>query len=72
MALSFCSRKARPSAASAPIDALLLYSEYLLLSCGGERLGITTFAPASIPLSRPSGASEANAVVDGMSALAVG
>ena len=59
---------ARPSAASAPREALLLYNAYFIRSSQGERLGITTLAPASIPRSRPSGARVAKAVVAGMSA----
>ena len=57
-----------PSADSAPREALLLYKVYFFRSSCGDRLGMTTFAPANIPRSRPSGVSVARAVVDGISA----
>ena len=57
-----------PSADSAPREALLLYKVYFFRSSCGDRLGMTTFAPANIPRYRPSGVSVARAVVDGISA----
>ena len=57
-----------PSADSAPREALLLYRLYFLRSSCGDKLGMTTLAPASIPCSRPSGVRVASAVVAGISA----
>ena len=65
---SRCSNRRSPSAASAPREALLSYKEYLLRCMTGERLGITTLAPANMPFSRPSGERVASAVVEGIKA----
>ena len=48
--------------ASAPKAALLSYKVYFSLCSLGERLGVTTLAPANIPFSRPSGDKVARAV----------
>ena len=53
------------SAASSPVQILLSYSSYFFLTLTGDRLGITTFAPASMPFSLPSGRMVPRAVVAG-------
>ena len=50
---------------SEPVESLLSYKLYLLLASSGDRLGITTFAPASMPLSLPSASIVPSAVVAG-------
>ena len=42
---------------------------YFARTLDGDKLGITTLAPESIPSIRPLGVSVASAVVEGMSAL---
>ena len=58
----------KPSAASLPKAALLLYKEYFSRTDEGDKFGITTLAPAKIPLSLPSGDNVAKAVVAGIKA----
>lgn len=50
---------------SEPVESLLSYKMYLLLTSTGDRFGMTTFAPARIPFSLPSGSIEPRAVVAG-------
>ena len=54
-------------AASSPVHSLPSYSAYFFRTPSGDRLGITTFAPACSPRSRPSGRMVPSAVVAGSS-----
>ena len=58
-------RQTLHSAASSPVQILLSYSSYFLRSFTGDKLGITTFAPASSPFSLPFGSAVPRAVVAG-------
>ena len=40
---------------SSPVQILLSYKAYFFLSETGDKLGITTLAPALIPISLPNG-----------------
>ena len=50
---------------SAPEVSLLSYMAYLSRTDGGDKLGITTLAPARIPFKRPSFSMLPSAVVAG-------
>ncbi len=50
---------------SSPVQILLSYREYFFRTSVGERLGITTLAPARIPISRHCGCTVPSAVVAG-------
>lgn len=57
------------SEASSPVQILLSYNRYFFLTPTGDRFGITTFAPARIPFSLPSGWIVPSAVVAGSSTV---